>query len=75
MYFKSFVFLAVPWLELTASTFLVFENQSSVVITISRSGDLGDTGSFRLKTIQNTALSMFASISVLTRFLIFVCSW
>lgn len=42
----------MPRLAFTASTFVVFENQTSVDITISRSGDLCGAGSFQLRTLQ-----------------------
>lgn len=42
----------MPRLVFTAGTFVVFENQTSVDITIARSGDLCGAGSFQLKTLQ-----------------------
>ena len=44
----------MPRIAFTSDSFVVFENQTSVDIRITRSGDLNGAGSFHLKTLQGT---------------------
>ena len=44
----------MPRIAFTSGSFVVFENQTSVDIRITRSGDLNGAGSFHLKTLQGT---------------------
>ena len=44
----------MPGIAFTSDSFVVLENQTSVDIKITRSGDLNCAGSFHLKTLHGT---------------------
>lgn len=49
--------VAVPRIAFTANDFQVFENESSVNIAITRSGDLSSGGTFQIKTLMSSSMN------------------
>ncbi len=48
-------FDTVPSVSFTASTFVVFENQTSVGISVTRSGDMCGHAAFHIQTLPLSA--------------------
>ena len=57
---------SVPRISFSVDVFEMFENQTSANILLTRSGDLNDAGSFRIKTVElssaNAAIRKYLSI-------------
>lgn len=45
----------MPRIALTAKVFQAFENESSVNVAITRSGDLNSGGTFQIKTLMTSS--------------------